>query len=226
MTKSVRVYIKIMSLKNKYKVYNVPWFWKPAYWLYGYSFGFLLYLVVWLQHVTCKVTFHGKENLDPQQNYIFCLWHQDLSGFFSASFDFSNYSILNHPVWYMKPVHVCLRLMGIKKIFYGSSGNAGKAAAMQLTDMLRNGSDTFITPDGPTGPPHNFKKGALYLSMNSGVPIMPVRFEYTRTRRSNGWDQKRFPKLFSHFNVHYGKPINIEPSNFDNATSAVTEEMS
>lgn len=214
-----------MSLKNKYKVYNVPWFWKPIYWVYGYSLGFLLYLVVWLQHVTCKVTVHGKQHLDPQQNYIFCLWHQDLSGFFSASFDFSNYSILNHPVWYMKPVHVCLRLMGIRKIFYGSSGHAGKAAAKQLTDMLRNGHDTFITPDGPAGPSHEFKKGALHLSLNSGVPIVPVRFEYTQTRDFNSWDKKKYPKFFSRFNVYFGTPITVNQANFDTATNDIRKEM-
>jgi lysophospholipid acyltransferase (LPLAT)-like uncharacterized protein len=214
-----------MSLKNKYKVFNVPWFWKPIYWLYGYSLGFLLYLVVWLQHVTCKVTFHGKENLTSQQNYIYCLWHQDLTGFFSSEFDFSNYSILNHPAWYMKPVHVCLRLMGIKKIFYGSSGNAGKAAAMQLTESLRNGRDTFITPDGPAGPMHDFKKGVLHLSMNSAVCIVPVRQEYTRVRTFNGWDKKKFPKLFSHINVYYGKPIIIEQSNFEMAMADIRQSM-
>lgn len=215
-----------MGLKNKYKVYNVPLYWKPVYWLYGYSLGSLLYCVVWLQHVTCKVTFHGKENLMPEQHYIFCLWHQDLPGFFTSTFNFSNYSILNHPVWYMKPVHVCLRFMGIRKIYYGSSGHAGKAAAMQLTDALQNGSNTFITPDGPAGPLHDFKKGVLHLSMNSGVPILPVRFEYTNTRHVKGWDQKRFPRLFSHIEVFFEKPIAVDQSNFDTAMADIKLGMS
>jgi lysophospholipid acyltransferase (LPLAT)-like uncharacterized protein len=215
-----------MGLKNRYKVYNVPLYWKPIYWLYGYSLGFLLYFVVWLQHATCKVTFHGKENLTPKQNYIFCLWHQDLPGFFSSMFVFSNYSILNHPVWYMKPVHVCLGLMGIKKIYYGSSGHEGKAAAIQLTDALHNGNNTFITPDGPSGPLHEFKKGALHLLMNSSVPILPVRFEYKNVRNIKGWDQKRFPRLFSNFDVYFEKPITIDQSNFDKAIADIKLGMS
>jgi lysophospholipid acyltransferase (LPLAT)-like uncharacterized protein len=215
-----------MGLKNKYKVYNVPLYWKPIYWLYGYSLGSLLYFVLWLKHATCKVTFHGQENVIPEQNYIFCFWHQDLPGFFSSTFDFSSYSILNHPVWYMKPVHVCLRLMGIKKIFYGSSGHAGKTAAIQLTTALQNGSNTFITPDGPSGPLHEFKKGALHLSMNSGVPILPVRFEYSNARNAKGWDQKMYPRLFSHLDVYLEKPVAVDQSNFDTAIAEITLGMS
>lgn len=215
-----------MSLKNRYEVYNVPFYWKPIYWLYGYSLGFLLYFVVLLQHITCKVTVHGKENLIPGQNYIFCCWHQDLPGFFASMFDFSNYRILNHPVWYMKPIHVCLCFMGIKKIYYGSSGHAGKAAAIELTEALKNGSDTFITPDGPSGPLHDFKKGALYLSMNSEIPILPVRFEYANARHVNGWDQKRFPRLFSNFDVYFGKPITVDHANFDNIMAEIKLGMS
>ncbi|MFT6738451.1 MAG: lysophospholipid acyltransferase (LPLAT)-like uncharacterized protein [Kangiellaceae bacterium] len=205
---------------------DVPLYWKPAYWLYGYTLGFLLYFVVWLQHTTCKVTVHGKENLIPEQNYIFCFWHQDLPGFFAAMFDYSNYRILNHPVWYMKPVHVCLHFMGMKKIYYGSSGHAGKAAAIQLTDALKNGSNTFITPDGPSGPLHEFKKGALHLSINSGIPILPVRFEYANARSLSAWDKKRMPRLFSRFDVYFDKPITVDQSNFDTVTADITQAMS
>lgn len=215
-----------MSLKNRYKVFNVPLYWKPIYYLYGYSSGSLLYFLILLQHMTCKVRVHGKENLNPEHNYIFCLWHQDLPGFFASTFNFSNYRILNHPVWYMKPVHVCLRFMGIKKIYYGSSGHAGKAAAIELTEALTNGNDTFITPDGPSGPLHEFKKGALHLSLNSGVPILPVRFEYTNARKINGWDQKRFPRLFSTFDVYFEKPITVDESNFDNIIAEIKLGMS
>jgi lysophospholipid acyltransferase (LPLAT)-like uncharacterized protein len=215
-----------MSLKNRYTIFNVPLYWKPIYWIYGYSLGFLLYVLVVLQHTTCKINVHGKDNLLPDQNYIFCCWHQDLTGFFASMFNFSNYRILNHPVWYMKPVHVCLRLMGIKKIYYGSSGHSGKSAAIELTEALKNGSDTFITPDGPAGPLNTFQKGALHLSMNSGIPILPVSFEYANARKLSGWDQKRFPRLFSTFNVHLGKPIIVDQANFDPVIDEIKLGMS
>jgi lysophospholipid acyltransferase (LPLAT)-like uncharacterized protein len=215
-----------MSLKNKYTIFNVPFYWKPVYWVYGYSLGFLMYLLVVLQHTTCKVRIHGEEYLLPGQNYIFCCWHQDLTGFFASMFDFSNYRILNHPVWYMKPVHVCLRLMGIKKIYFGSSGHSGKAAAIELTEALKSGCDTFITPDGPSGPLNTFQKGALHLSMNSTIPIVPVRFEYANARKLGGWDQKRFPRLFSKFDVYLGKPIIVNESNFKHVIAEIKLGMS
>ncbi len=32
-----------MSLKNRYKVFNVPLYWKPIYYSYGYSLGFFVF---------------------------------------------------------------------------------------------------------------------------------------------------------------------------------------
>lgn len=126
----------------------------------------------------------------------------------------------------MKPVHVCLRLMGIKKIYYGSSGHSGKAAAIELTEALKNGSDTFITPDGPAGPRNTFQKGALHLSINSGIPILPVRLEYANARNLSGWDQKRIPRLFSKFDVYLGKPIIVNEFNFEHVITEIKLGMS
>jgi hypothetical protein len=37
-----------------------------------------------------------------------------------------------HPSWYMKPINVCMRLVGIDRIILGSTGHGGRAAAEQL----------------------------------------------------------------------------------------------
>jgi lysophospholipid acyltransferase (LPLAT)-like uncharacterized protein len=167
-----------------------------------------MYLLVVLQHTTCKVRIHVEENLLPGQNYIFCCWHQDLTGFFTSMFDFSNYRILNHP------------------IYFGSSGHFGKAAAIELTKALKSGCDTFITPDGPSGPLNTFQKGVLHLSMNSTITIVPVRFEYANARNLGGWDQMRFPRLFSKFDVYLGKPIIVNESNFKHVIAEIKLGMS
>jgi len=62
--------------------------------------------------------------------------------------------------------------------------------------------------------------------MNSSVPILPVRFEYKNVRNIKGWDQKRFPRLFSNFDVYFEKPITIDQSNFDKAIADIKLGMS
>lgn len=214
-----------VSFKYKYRVYNVPIYWKPLYWAYGYSIGFLLYSLIFLQHKTCKIRFHNTQNIVPNTPYIHCLWHQDLPAFFAATFDFSSFEILNHPFWYMKPVHVFLALAGITKIHYGSSGNDGKKAAKQLSDGLAKGCDTFITPDGPAGPIYQFNKGVLHLSATSGVEVLPLSFTYSGAKTLKGWDKKRFPLLFSKVDVYVGKPVAVTHNSFDYASQHIKAAM-
>lgn len=119
-----------------------------------------------------------------------------------------------------------LEVNGHKKIYFGSSGHSGKAAAVKLTQALKNGCDTFITPDGPPGPLNTFQKGALHISMNSSIPMVPVKFEYANARTLGGWDQKRFPRLFSKFDVYLGKPIIVNESNFKHVIAEIKLGMS
>jgi lysophospholipid acyltransferase (LPLAT)-like uncharacterized protein len=75
----------------------------------------------------------------------------------------------------MKPIHVLLRLMGVKKIIMGSSGHSGREAAEQLVYHLRQGCSTVLNPDGPNGPAFALKKGILHLSLKSRVPVVALR---------------------------------------------------
>ena len=120
-------------------------------------------------------------------NHIFSLWH----GFvplgltvatpkIPAVLDRAPQAWMQHPVWYMKPIHVLLRLMGVKKIILGSSGHSGRDAADLLVDYLRLGYSTVINPDGPDGPALVLKKGILHLSLKSKVPIVPLRFSSSK----------------------------------------------
>lgn len=59
----------------------------------------------------------------------------------------------------------------------GSYGKAGGVSS--LREMLRaakEGADIGITPDGPKGPCHKFKKGILEFAGMSRRPIVPVAY--------------------------------------------------
>jgi hypothetical protein len=46
----------------------------------------------------------------------------------------------------MKPINVCMRLVGIDRIILGSTGHGGRQAAEQLVRELRDGRSTGIAP--------------------------------------------------------------------------------
>ncbi len=125
----------------------------------------------------------------------------------------------------MKPIHILLMMTGAKKIILGSSGNSGKEAADKLVEELKNGYSTAIMPDGPHGPAFKIKKGILHISEQSGVPIVPVRFEVSRYSVSKSWDRKINPKPFSRINVFFGEPIKVSSLNFEKSLRILAREL-
>jgi lysophospholipid acyltransferase (LPLAT)-like uncharacterized protein len=132
---------------------------------------------------------------------------------------------MQHPIWYMKPIHVLLRLMGVKKIIMGSTGHSGREAADQLLDHLRQGFSTVLNPDGPHGPAFVLKKGILHVSLKSGVPVVAVRFSSSGFRELNTWDRKKLSHPFSTIEVEIRDPIHVTEENFEYAHDLIGREL-
>ena len=124
---------------------------------------------------------------------------------------------MNHPVWVMKPIHYWLRFSGVKELALGSAGNSGKEALQKVIVFLKNGYSTLITPDGPSGPPHELKQGVLQMSMETGVPVVPLKIISSRFFTIPTWDRKRIPIPFSTIRVIFEKPISVTKENFEEA---------
>lgn len=214
------------SLKDKYTVENVPKRWLPLFWLYGYGLGLLIYLMMYGLSKTLRFEKLKDEEVNSQSNYIYCFWHQDLIGFYTSFIDLKGFDMINHPAWFMKPVHVFSRLCGLENIFYGSTGHSGRAAADQLALSIVNGKNTFIAPDGPLGPIFKLNKGVLHLSKKSGKPVLVLKFNYQKAIRLGGWDRKYFPFPFSKVTVEYSKLLQVSDNNFDSMEEQLRKQLS
>ena len=203
------------SFLSKYHANEVPLILKPIFYLYGYGipfFGFIYLLVV---RLTSKIVFIGRDQLEERSNYIFCFWHTFISLYFTVFLRHRLHVWMQHPTWYLKPSHVMLRFTGVEKIILGSSGYSGREAADQLVEYLKKGYSTVLLPDGPSGPPFQMKKGALHISMQSNVPIVPMRFKTSHSFEISNWDRRKWPLPFSTIAVEYGEPIQITKDNFE-----------
>ena len=209
---------------TRYRVDNVPIFIRPQFYLYGYGLGLLLFVFVLCLRMTTKIKISGREKLRKYPNHIFCLWHTyvplALTGampLIPAVLDRSAQVWMQHPAWYMKPIHVLLRFMGVKKIILGSTGHSGRDAADRLVVHLKRGCSTVLNPDGPHGPSFILKKGVLHLSLNSGIPIVALRFSASRFRELKTWDRKKFPYPFSTIAMEFSAPFYVSNDNFEYA---------
>jgi lysophospholipid acyltransferase (LPLAT)-like uncharacterized protein len=123
---------------------------------------------------------------------------------------------LQHPMLFMKPIHVCVKLMGLTEMAYGSSGNSGKEALERVNTQLRNGYSTMINPDGPAGPIKKLKVGVLIMAKETGVPIIPITMDASPKWIMGTWDKKKQPLPFSRIKIEFHPAIYIR-GDFSNA---------
>lgn len=93
----------------------------------------------------------------------------------------------------------------------GSSHRTGARALKELYELItKEGISPVNTSDGPTGPIHKFKPGALMLSQMSGAPILPISWTASRYWQLASWDRFIIPKPFARIVIAVGEPRHIE----------------
>ena len=91
----------------------------------------------------------------------------------------------------------------------GSSTRGGKNAFYNMVDELKNGGTGAIMPDGPRGPRHRFKRGAIHIAQQSDAYILPFTFASKRKIQFNSWDRFNLITPFSKAVAIYGEPIKV-----------------
>lgn len=210
-----------------YRVDNLPWYLVVPVYIYAYILAAFMYLASWLVHVSSTITFKGAEYIaDKKQNFIFCHWHEALPIYFATFLKQDRYHAwMNHPIWFMKPIHVYSSFVGINKLVLGSSGHDGKKALAELKNEIINGASTYVFPDGPAGPPKVLKPGIIELAYETKVPIIPIELSVSNYFQLNTWDKKKIPLPFSRIVVKYKAPIYVNSQNKEEAKKLLEDAL-
>lgn len=95
-------------------------------------------------------------------------------------------------------------------VIRGSSSHTGARALRDFYEtIVKQEISPAITPDGPRGPVHEFKPGAVLLSQLTGKPIILVTVAASRTWRFRTWDHFELPLPFSRVVIAYGEPLRV-----------------
>lgn len=91
----------------------------------------------------------------------------------------------------------------------GSSSRGGMRALVAAKRIMdKRGVGAIFTADGPRGPRHQVKPGAVFLATRCASPILPVRVIMDRTKIFHkAWDKFQLPLPFSRCTIIYGDPI-------------------
>ncbi|MEG6548616.1 lysophospholipid acyltransferase family protein [Desulfocurvibacter africanus] len=103
--------------------------------------------------------------------------------------------------------------LGIPTIRGSSSRGGVKALVSAIRLIERQGHDIVITVDGPRGPRHIVKEGAIHLASRTGAHIMPVRVSMKRTHIFHkAWDKFQLPWPLTRCRVVFGEPYAVSRS--------------
>lgn len=93
----------------------------------------------------------------------------------------------------------------------GSSTRTGAQALRDLYQAIkRDGISPVTTPDGPTGPPGQFKSGTVMLAQLSGAPMLPISYAAKQVWHLRTWDRFLIPRPFTRVVIAVGEPRTVE----------------
>jgi lysophospholipid acyltransferase (LPLAT)-like uncharacterized protein len=179
---------------------------------------FLLYLATklgWLILVllgkTWRIKLVGRPAIDSlmrdRRSHLFALWHGRIV--------VPIYVHRGEGITAMVSLHTdgemiarTLHRLGYRTV-RGSSTRGGNQAFHDMLAVLKQGQVGAIIPDGPKGPRHHLKPGALYLAQQTGTYIIPVSFAASRKIEFPSWDRFVLPLPFSKNVMIYGTPRQV-----------------
>lgn len=114
------------------------------------------------------------------------------------------------------------------KVVRGSSGKKGSVeSTMQMLERLKNGESVAIMVDGPHGPLHKVKNGAIKLAQLSGAPIIPVTWFSPQKSFVSlpSWDKMKVPCGLCNILNIYAEPIYVKQDATNEELSEIKEKI-
>ncbi|UZP68286.1 lysophospholipid acyltransferase family protein [Desulfovibrio mangrovi] len=172
-----------------------------------------IYWVVRAMYATLRFRETGRKRVDAMIAQgipmVFSLWHDELFPVVHAKRDLELIAVISQS----KDGELLADFMerfGVKTA-RGSSSRGGVKALLKVSKaMERDRLSSCITVDGPRGPRHKVKEGAVFVANRANAPIVPVRLHMSRSYKfKRAWDKFQIPIPFSSVHVAFGEPYYV-----------------
>ena len=108
----------------------------------------------------------------------------------------------------------------------GSSSRGGTGAYRAMVRQLRQRRRSMIiTADGPRGPRHVVKDGAIHLAARTGVPVVPCGLALDRPWRLKSWDRFQIPRPFCRAVVRFGPALHFTRDEADTGAARLGDAI-
>ena len=182
--------IKLSNNKNNFKYYSIKW----------------SEMLIRTSGVQLEVK--GKENIKDNENYIFAPNHSSFMDFPVLFLAVDKYLVFVAKKE-LKKIPIFKSILSISGSIFVDRENTNDAidSLDELKSDLKNTPRSVVVfPEGTRSNSNQlqrFKKGAAVLSINTGLPIIPVYIMGS----FDWWNTKNFRKNSNKIVVNFGKPI-------------------
>lgn len=166
---------------------------------------------VWCK--TLKFEEVGREKLDElwdaQVPMVTCLWHDELFPLMHARRQLEIIAVVSQSSdgEILAQVLEKLGLLTSR----GSSSRGGVKALLRVAKTMKTSRHIgCITVDGPRGPRHKAKEGAVFIAHRSNAKVVPVRIDMSNSYVfKKAWDKFQIPLPFSKVKIIFGEPYDL-----------------
>ena len=171
----------------------------------------------------------GEHNIKDNKNYIFAPNHSSFMDF-PVLFVAINKYLVFVAKKELKKIPIFKSILNVSGFIFVDRDNTSDAidSLNELKSDIKNTPRSVVVfPEGTRSSSNqlqSFKKGAAILSINTGLPIIPVYIMGS----FDWWDTKNFRKNSNKIVVNFGKPIITENKQYEdreNITNSIKKEI-
>jgi hypothetical protein len=190
-----------------------------------YVAPFIIYIFMKLLWFTLRKEIHFINEVDDSQ-FVCACWHSELLISTQAYRKVHPRHKANAMVSQHLDGEIVARTMNFMNIkpLKGSSSKGGVKVLLQALDVLKNGEEVLITPDGPRGPRHTINDGIVSLATKLKLPILTMNFNARSYWQLRSWDKFVIPKPFSKVDI-YAQVIRVDDLNHKEAKELLQATM-
>lgn len=142
---------------------------------------------------------------------VVIVWHDEIFPLILAHADFGLACVVSQSQDGELLVQV-LERFGFATVRGSSSRGGLRALIMAKRFMEKNNKGVIFTADGPRGPRHRIKPGAVFLAELAGSPIVLIRVKMEKSFVfKKAWDKFQLPWPFSRCSIIYSDPLDLPP---------------
>lgn len=108
----------------------------------------------------------------------------------------------------------------------GSKSRGGVKALILARKSMRQGCIGVVTVDGPRGPRHKVKEGAIYLTHKTDALLVPIRITLSRKKVfEKAWDKFQLPLPGAKCRIVLGAPYELDDKHDELDSTRLAKEQ-